>query len=70
MAESWVVGQIFRFLANPNWVDEKIQTSLRWNPHFGLVKLQFLIIIHIANWKDPPFLRGKSTINGNFQWLC
>ena len=21
---------------------------------------------HIANWKDPPFLMGKSTISGDF----
>jgi len=22
---------------------------------------------HTKNWKDPPFLMGKSTINGYFQ---
>ena len=29
-----------------------------------------LVNVYIANWKDPPFLMGKSTINGHVQLLC
>jgi len=38
--------------------------SLSFNLVFG--EAFFCKVIHVQ-WKDPPFLMGKSTINGRFQ---